>query len=393
MTDDSIPRDAWSAHSGVPAGSRRYTSSDHPGWEIYDAGAGGVLTIYRDGENVATRDSLAEAIKAIEFRQLAASASNAIELTRRVLTADEFEQKTRVLADLLGGEGQLATARELLLGSGVAYETGVVDPNRVVPEDEFKALVTVETAVRMIRIATQVIGRPYEEGSLDELRRRTARAQLILSHAAGELDTRHVTAVKQQTLADRIAGASADRIQAIMAKIDPPLEFTDIPPGFTDKAPGASDHQRAFDVPGDGYAVFTRLNDGRVEVEYTYRQNGQTRTETFVRRAPDTAMADLVWHISAVTDPGDPTEPGQIKARDLIEGTEVERLEFDGNRMRFIRATAVHIAQQRYPEHRGAGYITIGGVEITWSDGNKIPYAPNDTFHTINDTPEGGDHD
>lgn len=52
----------WVSAPGPVAGSRTYEHPGHIGWKIYDAGAGGVITAYKNGETVGQYDSLADAI-------------------------------------------------------------------------------------------------------------------------------------------------------------------------------------------------------------------------------------------------------------------------------------------------------------------------------------------
>lgn len=325
----------WTGVAGPVAGSRNYTHPQYDGCKIYDAGAGGAITVYCNGETVSEHDSIDEAIDWTVENVVAINRDDqAMVFIRRreTISAIDHERYVRGIAEILdpsafdgsdpSGDGPAgqhrrdaarATARDVLKVTGAPEPTdvtmadksielahhnaGTVDPNRVVPTDEVKALVTIETAEKLARLAISVLGR-IEEAPAADVVRKAARARLLLSHLAGELTTRTVTAVKRQELSDQIAVDATDRFRAIMDKVDPPLEFTAMPEGFVDKAPGASKSQRAFDVPAGGYAVFTRLNDGRVEVEYTHNR----QTVTLYNDTPDQALAALIALAPVVAD-------------------------------------------------------------------------------------------
>jgi hypothetical protein len=262
MTTDSIPRDGWHAETGALAGSRRYTSNDHPGWEIYDAGRGGVLTVYRGGMTATTRPTLAEAISYVETVEP--------ESAREQFLAPVQKAAVEGLAEILAGGPLLSSKAE--------------------PVTPDPALVTAEVAFRLSQLAISVLGR-YGEVDHAELTRRAARAQTILSHLSGEMQTQLGDVPIKDLMSGPVHEAAAARIAEIMAKIDPPLKFTSIPDDFTEESGGVSDRdQRAFRVPGGGLAVFTRIStDGRVEVEYS-----DDKVELLYQATPDEAMAALL---------------------------------------------------------------------------------------------------
>lgn len=84
MTTPTNETRGWTGTPGPVAGSRYYTHPHYIGWEIYDAGAGGVITVYQDGETYNTWGSVGEAIDwigenvvAIERREPASPADDA----------------------------------------------------------------------------------------------------------------------------------------------------------------------------------------------------------------------------------------------------------------------------------------------------------------------------
>lgn len=48
MPTPTVP-EGWTAESGLVAGSRKFTHPTYRDWMIYDTGAGGVITVYREG--------------------------------------------------------------------------------------------------------------------------------------------------------------------------------------------------------------------------------------------------------------------------------------------------------------------------------------------------------
>lgn len=160
----------WTAEPGLTAGSHRWTYT-HPqfeGWSIYDAGQGGEITVYHHGD------------EPLGFEDMAAAVQYVAETGVKNL---------------------------------VPEPSPVVDPLRIVSDDELKALVSVETIERTLRLAIQVFGNAQDNP--DDAERLTRRGMLLLSHAAGEASGRMATAVKGQDLADRIAVESRARFEVI----------------------------------------------------------------------------------------------------------------------------------------------------------------------------------
>jgi hypothetical protein len=102
--------------------------------------------------------------------------------------------------------------------------------------------------------------------------------------------TRTVTAVKRPDVADRIAVAARQRVDAALVAISPPLTFPSLPDGW--EALEQTQHwQQAFNTPA-GYAVITAIPTGMYEIEF--RGNPVEQTEL----SPTDAMlklAELVY--------------------------------------------------------------------------------------------------
>lgn len=92
--------------------------------------------------------------------------------------------------------------------------TGTVDLNRVVTEDEVKALVTVETAERLASRAYRLL----VDFPDDETKRQ--QAMDILVALTTETTNRTCTAVKRQDLSDRIAREAVQRTRRVLTEVE-----------------------------------------------------------------------------------------------------------------------------------------------------------------------------
>lgn len=239
--NDEIPA-GWVKAPVAASGSYRYTHPQYAGWKVYDAGRGGVITIYRDGDTVGEYADLPEAFAMI--------AENVVPDNRRVdldgnlirrretISAVDHEKAVRGIAETLdpsafdgsdpsavwpAGHSRRDAAREIARGmlktTGVPEPTGTVDPNRVINDDEFKALVTIETAERLAVRAHRLLAESIE-GPLSNAPARIAAAQSLLSSLTAETTTRTATAVKRQDVSDRISAAARANVERIMTAVD-----------------------------------------------------------------------------------------------------------------------------------------------------------------------------
>jgi hypothetical protein len=287
MTTPTNETRGWTGTPGPVAGSRNYTHPHYVGCKIYDAGAGGAITVYCDGETVSEHDSVDEAI--------AWTAENVVAIRRReTISAVDHERYVRGIAEILdpsafdgsdpSGDGPAGqhrrdaareTAREVLKATGAPQPTsildqlrqvaetagsvqgpfgapykavpagailaildsgdvtmadssielahqnaGTVDPNRVVPADEIKALATIETVERGMQLAIQIIGSALTAPSPTAAAAKLKRATLLLSHLTGVTSNRTCTAVKRQELSDQISVQAREQLTQINNVID-----------------------------------------------------------------------------------------------------------------------------------------------------------------------------
>lgn len=189
MTEHNVS-EAWIGRSGLTSGSRTYTNEWFSGWEVYDAGQGGVITVYHQGDSVDTQPTLAEAFAVVE-------GSGQIPIRRR----DE---------DPVTWPQQFA-------------RVATVDPNREIPGDELKALIAVQVAESGMQLAIQILGDALAQ-PVSEVDAKVNRAITLLSVLTGETTTRITTAVKKQAVSDDIAALARLRLSELVERVDNIME-------------------------------------------------------------------------------------------------------------------------------------------------------------------------
>lgn len=98
----------------------------------------------------------------------------------------------------------------------MSESTGTVDPTRVVPEHEVKALVTIETAERLMVKAYNLLNGGDEQPTPETVEH----ALLLLDKAIDITTSRTATAVKRQDLSDEISRQARFEVNRATERID-----------------------------------------------------------------------------------------------------------------------------------------------------------------------------
>lgn len=127
---------------------------------------------------------------------------------------DDLAEKVSGLDEWLSKGGFPPEAWVKVRPEGAPVPPGTVDPQREVPEAEFKALVTIEAMERMVRRVQRVLalGRPISDAD-------RAFMAGVLEEAADLASARTCTAVKSQSLSDEISKQAGAKVDTAVHKV------------------------------------------------------------------------------------------------------------------------------------------------------------------------------